>query len=74
MLDQIARLMSDVQRRLELARAGKKVRDEEESIVAKLEKLIEEKEKQQQQQQQALAQGNQSSNPAQSSTPVRSPL
>lgn len=72
-LDEIARLMSDVQRRLELARAGKKVRDEEESIVAKLEKLIEEKEKQQQQQQQALAQGNQSSNPAQSSTPAGGP-
>jgi hypothetical protein len=70
-LDEIARLMSDVQRRLELARAGKKVRDEEESIVAKLEKLIEEKEKQQQQQQQlAQAQGNQSANPAQSSTPA----
>lgn len=73
-LDEIARLMSDVQRRLELARAGKKVRDEEETIVAKLEKLIEEKEKQQQQQQQqAQAQGNQSSNPAQSSTPAGGP-
>jgi hypothetical protein len=73
-LDEIARLMADVQRRLDLARAGKKVRDEEESIVAKLEKLIEEKEKQQQQQQQqAQAQGNQSSNPAQSSTPAGGP-
>lgn len=72
-LDEIARLMSDVGRRLELARAGKKVRDEEESIVAKLEKLIEEKEKQQQQQQQGQAQGNQSSNPAQDSTPAGGP-
>lgn len=72
-LDEIARLMSDVGRRLDLARAGKKVRDEEESIVAKLEKLIEEKEKQQQQQQQGQAQGNQSSNPAQDSTPAGGP-
>ncbi|MGI8980388.1 MAG: hypothetical protein ACR2FY_14265 [Pirellulaceae bacterium] len=69
-LDEIARLMSDVGRRLDLARAGKKVRDEEESIVAKLEKLIEEKEKQQQQQQQ---QQQQSSNPAQDSTPAGGP-
>ena len=74
-LDEIARLMSDVGRRLDLARAGKKVRDEEETIVAKLEKLIEEKEKQQQQQQQqqGQAQGNQSSNPAQGSTPAGGP-
>ncbi|MFN0016892.1 MAG: hypothetical protein ACKVP0_01465 [Pirellulaceae bacterium] len=75
-LDEIARLMSDVGRRLDLARAGKKVRDEEETIVAKLEKLIEEKEKQQQQQQQqqqSQAQGNQSSNPAQDSTPAGGP-
>ena len=75
-LDEIARLMSDVGRRLDLARAGKRVRDEEESIVAKLEKLIEEKEKQQQQQQQqqqSQAQGNQSSNPAQDSTPAGGP-
>ena len=75
-LDEIARLMSDVGRRLELARAGKKVRDEEETIVAKLEKLIEEKEKQQQQQQQqqqGQAQGNRSNNPAQDSTPAGGP-
>lgn len=74
-LDEIARMMSDVGRRLDLARAGKRVRDEEESIVAKLEKLIEEKEKQQQQQQQqqSQAQGNQSSNPAQDSTPGGGP-
>jgi len=75
-LDEIARLMSDVGRRLELARAGKKVRDEEETIIAKLEKLIEEKEKQQQQQQQQQAgqpQGNQSNNPAQDSKPAGGP-
>jgi len=75
-LDEIARLMSDVGRRLDLARAGKKVRDEEETIIAKLEKLIEEKEKQQQQQQQQQAgqpQGNQSNNPAQDSKPAGGP-
>jgi len=72
-LDEIARLMSDVGRRLELARAGKKVRDEEETIIAKLEKLIKEKEDQQQQQQQQQAgqpQSNRSSNPAQDSKPT----
>jgi hypothetical protein len=51
-LDEIARLMEDVRRRLALARAGKAVRDEEDQIVAKLEKMIEELEKQRQQQQQ----------------------
>jgi hypothetical protein len=71
-LDEIARLMSDVGRRLELARAGKRVRDEEETIIAKLEKLIEEKEKQQQQQA-GQPQGNQSSNPAQDSKPAGGP-
>jgi hypothetical protein len=56
-LDEIARLMDDIRRRLELARAGKIVRDEEEKVIAKLEKMIEELEKQQQQQQQAGNQG-----------------
>jgi hypothetical protein len=50
-LDEIARLMEDVRRRLALARAGKAVRDEEDQIVAKLEKMIEELEKQRQEQQ-----------------------
>ncbi len=51
-LDEVARLMDDIRRRLDLGRAGKKVRDEEEQVIAKLEKMIEEMEKQQQQQQQ----------------------
>jgi hypothetical protein len=59
-LDEIARLMEDVRRRLALARAGKTVRDEEDQIVNKLEKMIEELEKQRQQQQQ---QRQQASNP-----------
>ena len=68
-LDEIARLMDDIRRRLDLARAGKVVRDEEETVIAKLEKMIEELEKQrQQQQQQAGSQGGQQpSNPLQDS-------
>ncbi|MFO0940317.1 MAG: hypothetical protein U0930_06065 [Pirellulales bacterium] len=62
-LDEIARLMTDVGRRLELGRAGQKVRDEEEDIVKKLDKMIEQIEEQarqmQQQQQQQQNQQNQ---------------
>jgi hypothetical protein len=56
-LDEVARLMDDVRRRLGLGHAGKKVRKEEEDIIAKLEKMIEEMEKQQQQQQQQSGSG-----------------
>ena len=68
-LDEIARLMEDVRRRLALARAGKVVRDEEDTIIAKLEKMIEELEKQQQQQQQQSGQagGQRPNNPMQDS-------
>lgn len=62
-LDEIARKMFDVQRRLDLGRAGKRVRDEEDEIVEKLDKLIEQIEnqmQQQQQQQQQQSQGSQS--------------
>ncbi len=62
-LDEIARLMNDVQRRLELERSGKVVRDEESSIIEKLDKKIDEIEQQlqqqQQQKQQQQAQGQQ---------------
>ena len=50
-LDEISRLMRDVERRLDLGRAGKTVRDEEQEIVDKLEKMIEDIEQQLQQQQ-----------------------
>jgi hypothetical protein len=43
-LDEIARMMDDIRRRLDLGRAGKIVRDEEEQVIAKLEKMIEEME------------------------------
>ena len=71
-LDEVARLMSDIQRRLKLGRAGTRVRQEEDDVVAKLDKMIEELEKQQQQQQQS-GQGSGSlnpSSPAQDSTPL----
>ncbi|MFO1062672.1 MAG: hypothetical protein U0892_02205 [Pirellulales bacterium] len=59
-LDEVARLMTDVQRRLDLGRAGKRVRDEEDQIVAKLDKLIEQIEQQMQQQQQQQQQNSDS--------------
>jgi hypothetical protein len=49
-LDHISRRMEDVERRLDLGRAGKRVRTVEDGIVKSLDKLIEELEKQQQQQ------------------------
>jgi hypothetical protein len=52
-LDHIARRMDDIRRRLDLGRAGKKVRTEEDGVIASLDKMIEEMEKQQQQQQSA---------------------
>ena len=68
-LDEVARLMSDIQRRLEFARAGTKVRKVEDDVVAKLDKMIEELEKQQQQQQQqsGSAGGSSPSSPMQDS-------
>jgi hypothetical protein len=72
-LDEIARLMDDIQRRLDLARAGKRVRTEEDDVIAKLDKMIEELEKQQQQQSGgggAGQGGNSPSSPAQDSTPL----
>ena len=50
-LDEVARMMNDVERRLALGRTGKQVRDQEQAIVEKLDKLIDQLEQQQQQQQ-----------------------
>jgi hypothetical protein len=72
-LDEIARMMGDIRRRLALARAGKIVRDQEDDVIAKLEKMIEELEKQRQQQQQQAAGsagGRQPSNPLDDSRPA----
>ena len=46
-LDEVARLMRDVERRLDLARGGPKVQKEEEEIVEALDKIIEKLEQQQ---------------------------
>jgi hypothetical protein len=51
-LDEISRLMKDVERRLELGRTGTVVREQEKQIVEKLDKMIEKIEEQIQQQQQ----------------------
>jgi hypothetical protein len=56
-LDHIARRMDDIRRRLDLGRAGEKVRKEEDGVIASLDKMIEEMEKQQQQQQQQSGAG-----------------
>jgi hypothetical protein len=66
-LDHISRRMDDIRRRLDLGRAGPKVRKVEDDVIASLDKLIEELEKQQQQQQAASSGGGQS----QSSTPAQ---
>jgi len=76
-LDEIARLMDDIRRRLALARAGKVVRDQEDAVIAKLEKMIEDleqqrqqREQQRQQRQQAGRSGRQPNNPMQDSNPA----
>ena len=71
-LDEVARLMDDIQRRLDLARAGKRVRQEEDDVIAKLDKMIEELEQQQQQSGGGGAGqgGNNPSSPAQDSAPL----
>jgi hypothetical protein len=51
-LDHIARRMDDIRRRLDLGRAGEKVRHIEDGVIASLDELIKELEEQQQQQQQ----------------------
>lgn len=71
-LDHIARRMDDIERRLDLGHAGKKVRDVQDGVIKSLDKLIEELEKQQQQQSSSSSSsgGSQSNNPAPDSTPM----
>lgn len=67
-LDHISRRMDDIRRRLDLGRAGQKVREVEDGVIASLDKLIKELEDQQQQQQSASSAGGQpSGQPAQES-------
>lgn len=65
-LDEISRLMSDVERRLELGRSDDKVQEQEQAIIDKLSKLIDKMEEQQKQQQQQQQQGGGSSSGGQS--------
>ncbi len=67
-LDEVSRLMDEVQRRLDLKRAGTRVREQEDEILAKLDKLIK---KLEEQQQSASSVANLTpSNPAQDSKPM----
>lgn len=65
-LDHVARRMDDVRRRLDLGRAGQKVRKIEDGVIESLDKLIKELEEQQQKRQGAGSSGNniRSNNPA----------
>jgi hypothetical protein len=58
-LDEISRLMNDVERRLTLGRTGKMVRDKQQAIIDKLDKSIDQIEQQMQQQQQQQKQKKQ---------------
>lgn len=63
-LDEVARLMDSIRRRLDLARVGKRVREEEEQVISKLDKMIDDLEKQRQQMQQAQASPSDGKSPA----------
>jgi hypothetical protein len=72
-LGHIARRMDDVRRRLDLGRAGPKVREVEDGVIKSLDDLIKKVESQQQQQQQQSAGGGSTlrpANPAQDSMPM----
>lgn len=70
-LDEVSRLMDDVERRLGLGRAGRRVRQQEDDVIAKLDKMIKEiEERRKQQAQQAGAAGGAApSNPMPDSMP-----
>lgn len=71
-LDEVSRLMDEVKRRLALQRAGTRVRQQQDEVVAKLDKLIKKiEEEQQKQQQQAAAGSLQPNQPAQESRPMQ---
>ncbi len=66
-LDEVSRLMKDIRRRQALYRSGQRVRDQEQEVINKLDKLIEAIEKQRQSQQQQQSGNTQSSQPMQDS-------
>jgi hypothetical protein len=71
-LDHIARRMEDIQRRLELSRAGPKVREVEDGVIKSLDKLIKEIEDKQDEDDAAAGAGNtlQPKSPARDSMPM----
>jgi hypothetical protein len=69
-LDHIARRMEDVQRRLDLGRAGPKVRKVEDGVVESLDKMIKKIEDEQNKQNQNQSSTLQPSKPAQDSSPM----
>jgi hypothetical protein len=70
-LDHIARRMDDIERRLDLGRAGPKVRKVEDGVIESLDKLIKKIEDQQKQQSSSSGGGQlQPSRPASNSTPM----
>jgi hypothetical protein len=73
-LDEIARMMNDVERRLALGRAGKSVREKEQAIVDKLDKMIEKLEQQQQDQQEQQQKKNQGKSNGQNSQRGSNPM
>lgn len=68
-LNEVSRLMDDIERRLGFGRAGTKVRKKEDDVVAKLDKMIEEMEKQQSSSSSGSAGGSNPSSPMQDSMP-----
>ena len=69
-LDEVARIMNDIRRRQALYRSGKIVRSQEEEVIQKLDKLIEELEAQRQQQMSQSGGGSNASSPMQDSNPA----
>jgi hypothetical protein len=67
-LNEISRLMDDIERRLGFGRAGKRVRKEEDDVIAKLDKMIEELEKQRKKRS-VTASGQQGGRPMEDSMP-----
>jgi hypothetical protein len=61
-LDHVARRMDDIRRRLDLGRAGEKVRTIEDGVIESLDELIKKLEEQQRQQQQQQNSGNSGNN------------
>ena len=69
-LDEVSRLMDSIKVRLGHGRAGKRVRKEEDDVIAKLDKMIEKLEEQQQQAQ-AASSGGQAGDAANPSSPMQ---